>query len=74
MARRRRDRAELVHLGGVYRLRVGEGLNFKVLHRQGPLWRVVWLNGSGFRADLTTVQITACSEHLRGGSPVPAYR
>lgn len=69
----KRSNVEHVNLGGVYRLNVGEGLNFKVLHRQGPLWRVVWLNGSGRQADLATVQITACSSHLRGGSPVRAY-
>lgn len=69
----RLNTVERVNLGGVYRLNIGDGLNFKVLHRQGPLWRVVWLNGTGHQSDLATVQITACSRHLRGGTPVIAY-
>lgn len=63
----------MVHLGGVYRLEVGEGLNYRVLRREGPLWRVLWLNGERMRGDLCTVQITACSRLLRPGSPLPAY-
>jgi len=67
-------KTEQVHLGGYYRLMVGEGMNYKVLMRTGPLWRVVWLNGSGHQADLATVQITACSRLIKPGKPVAAYR
>lgn len=64
---------EVVHLGGVYRLLVGEGLNYKVMRREGPLWRVLWLNCKRSWGDLATVHITACSLLLRPGAPVKAY-
>jgi hypothetical protein len=68
------DKPEWVHIEGVYRLMVGEGLNFKVMRREGPLWRVIWLNGARQWGDLSTVQITACSELLKVGKPVPAWK
>ena len=71
---KKRDNRERVHLGGTYRLMLdGIGLNFKVLMRTGPLWRVVWLNGTGKQEDIATVTITACSKLLRPGQPMPAY-
>lgn len=65
---------EKVYLGGIYRFEAdGIGATYKVLRRTGPLWHVVWLNGSGRQHDLSTVQITACSKHLKGGDAVRAY-
>lgn len=68
-----KHKRECVYIGGVYRLSVGCGITYKVLMRTGPLWRVVWMNGTGKRDDLATVQITACSRYLGGGQSVNAY-
>lgn len=69
----KQDKREKVHLGGIYRLMVGEGLNFKVMRREGPLWRVIWLNGARTWDNLCTAQITVCSRLLKSGLPVNAY-
>ena len=70
----RRASAGRVYLGGTYRFEAdGIGAVYKVLRRSGPLWNVVWLNGTGHHDDLATVHITACSSYLGGGVPVSAY-